>query len=468
MQIEHSILSGIIKSDSYARTVVPYLQDYHFKDERLILYKLIVNHIDKYGSPPTKESMLIDLGDVLNVPEAIYNASIESIINIYQLEKPTNEDWLLDKTEKYIQDCELSNAVYKAISIMDGSDKKLDRGAIPEILQEALSVSFNSSVGHDFFEDAASRYDYYHNPVNTIPFAIKWLNDVTDGGVSSKTLNCIMAPPGKGKSLVMCDLSSSYLRAGHNVLYITLELAREKITQRIEHNLFNMPKREVMSLSKNDYLKKVDFLKDKVAGRLVVEEYPTSSVNTNHLRRLLKDLKQKKGFVPKIIVVDYLNILLSYRVKSGSGSYAEIKSVSEELRGLAVATDTVIWTGTQSTRDTDGASDMNMNDISESFGTAATVDILLAWIRTAELDQMNQAIFKLLKNRSGETTTNLRHCVGVDYSLMKVIDLHTNGNISDSGYMETTLKPSDKMNEFRNKMAANTNMGGKNGNSIKF
>lgn len=438
MRLEQTILKHLIFDEEYTRKVLPFLKDEYFKDRN---EKLIFNEIDeflaKYNTNPTYESLVIQLNEK-NISEEEYKNTIEILSEINQTKDDTSKmDWLVDKTEKFCQDQAIYNGVVESIAILDGNDKTHDKGAIPDILSKALSVSFDNSIGHDYIEDYEERYDFYHRVEEKVPFDLEYFNKITKGGLPKKSISIILAGPGTGKSLFMCHHAASSLLQGKNVLYITLEMAEERIAERIDANLLNVTVDQLETLSREEYVKKVRRVKDKVVGKLIIKEYPTASASVVHFRTLLNELNLKKNFVPDILFIDYMNICTSSRIKVGSNvnSYTFVKSIAEEIRGLAVEFALPIVTATQMTRSGATSSDPNMEDVSESFGTVATADMIFALINTEELEGLNQIMVKQIKNRYSDPTKNKRFVVGIDRAKMKLYDIEASAqaDIIDSG-----------------------------------
>ena len=421
--IEELIIGNLLSNERYSRKVLPFLDSAYFHSKHhKVVFELVSKHIDKYNELPTKSSMLVDLEKEEKLSHQDFKDS-ETFIKTIKADE-ADHDWLVDTTEKFCQDKAIYNALIKSIEIVDDKAGKLSKGSIPKILTDALSVSFDSSVGHDFFDDYLARYNFYHTKEERIPFDIEFLNTVTKGGLPRKSLNIALAGTGVGKSLFMCHSASGNLLDGLNVLYITLEMAEEKIAERIDANLLDVRIDELESLPRDLYEKKVSRVREKTAGKLIVKEYPTASASTNHFRNLLNELRIKKNFVPDIIYVDYLNICASARVKQGSSvnSYTYIKSIAEELRGLAVEFNLPIVSATQTTRSGFSSTDIGLEDTSESFGLPATADFMFAMISTEELQELNQIMFKQLKNRYNDPTKYKRFVVGVDRSKMRLYD----------------------------------------------
>ncbi len=426
MRIEDTILRHLMHDESYARKVIPFLKTEYFIDasERLI-YDKINAFVLKYNSLPTYEALHIQIEDHPGLSEDLHKKTHSILDSIKQVPEKTNADWLRDNTEKFCQDRALHNAIMDSIGILDGKDKLHTKDHLPELLKNALSVSFDSHIGHDFLDDYDKRYDFYHRIEEKIPFDLELMNKITNGGLSKKSLNIILAGTGVGKSLAMCHMAAANLMIGKRVLYITLEMAEERIAERIDANLLNVMITELDTLPKDSYDKKVSRIKSKTAGKLIIKEYPTASAHVGHFRHLLNELNLKRDFIPDIVYVDYLNICMSSRIKQGTNvnSYTYVKSIAEELRGLAVERNMPIVSATQTTRSGYGSSDPGLEDTSESFGLPATADLMIALISTEELQNLNQIMVKQLKNRYADLTTDRRFVIGVDRARMKLYDL---------------------------------------------
>lgn len=421
--LEKTILSHLVFNEDYAKKVLPYIQKDYFNDPSYqTAYDIIQIYALKYNGFPTREAMLIDLDAREGVNEVVYNQTKDLISNLSV--ENTDQQWLLDQTEDFCKKRALFNAIRKSITIMDGK-ADMGTGAIPKLLQDALAVSFDNHIGHDYLDDAEARYEYYHTPDNRIPFGIDILNKATNGGVKKKTLNMIMAPTGVGKTMIMCHLAADYLASGLNVLYITLEMAEEEIAQRIDANLLDTPMAEVATLPKDMYDKKIARIKGKTAGKLIIKEFPTASAGVGHFRHLLNELRLKKNFFPDVIFIDYLNICTSTRMKMGGSinSYNYVKSIAEEIRGLAVEFEVPIWSATQTNREGFNTTDFDMDQTSESFGLPMTLDLMWAAIRTEEMDQMNQIMFKQLKSRYDDKAKMLRFVCGLDRDKMRLYEV---------------------------------------------
>ena len=434
--IEKLILSNLLSNEEYGRKAIPFLKSEYFVERSIkALYEGINEFVNKYNKFPNKEALLIELDENKEI-SSYYN---DVSVLVGELEEKPNEniDWLIDQTEKFCQDKAIYNAIMKSIQILDSDKDKLGKGAIPQILSDALSVSFDSHIGHDFFEDAAARYEYYHRKEEKVPFDLDYFNQITKGGLPNKSLNVILAGTGVGKSLAMCHFAAANLAAGMDVLYITLEMAEEKIAERIDANLLNVSLDELGLLPRDSYDKKMERLLSNTKGKLIVKEYPTASAGAGHMRHLLNELKVKRNFKPRIIYIDYLNICSSSRLKYGANvnSYTYIKAIAEELRGLAVEFDVPIVTATQTTRSGFTSSDLGLEDTSESFGLPATADFMIALISSEELQDLNQIMVKQLKNRYSDPTKHRRFVVGVDKSKMKLYDVEQSAqqDIVDDG-----------------------------------
>ena len=434
--IEKLILSNLLSNEEYGRKAIPFLKSEYFVERSIkALYEGINQFVNKYNKFPNKEALLIELDENKEI-SSYYN---DVSVLVGELEDKPNEniDWLIDQTEKFCQDKAIYNAIMKSIQILDSDKDKLGKGAIPQILSDALSVSFDSHIGHDFFEDAAARYEYYHRKEEKVPFDLDYFNQITKGGLPNKSLNVILAGTGVGKSLAMCHFAAANLAAGMDVLYITLEMAEEKIAERIDANLLNVSLDELGLLPRDSYDKKMERLLSNTKGKLIIKEYPTASAGAGHMRHLLNELKVKRNFKPRIIYIDYLNICSSSRLKYGANvnSYTYIKAIAEELRGLAVEFDVPIVTATQTTRSGFTSSDLGLEDTSESFGLPATADFMIALISSEELQDLNQIMVKQLKNRYSDPTKHRRFVVGVDKSKMKLYDVEQSAqqDIVDDG-----------------------------------
>ena len=419
-------MSNLLKNEPFLRKAIPHLKPEYFTDsnaEKLIFDEIKI-YTEKYKQAPSITALTLSLGNRTGVSETDCKLIEECLKNISSDEEEHQSEWLNDATEKFCQEKAIYNAILSSIHILDGKSKE-DKGAIPELLTKALSVSFDPNVGHDYLEDSDARYDYYHRKSTKYPFNIEKFNIATNGGVEPKTLNVFLAGPKIGKSLIMCHFAAGFLSCHHNVLYITLEMSAEKIAQRIDANLLDTPINDLVVMEKGIYDKKIESVKQRARGKLIVKEYPTAAANANHFRALINDLWLKKQFKPNIIFIDYLNICTSTRMKLGSGvnSYSYIKSICEELRGLAVEMNVPLFSATQLTRAGFKNSDPEMDDTSESFGLPMTVDELWVATSTDELRAVKKLAFKKLASRSSDVGENKRWLTGVDYSRMKLLDV---------------------------------------------
>lgn len=421
--IEDIILSTLISDEFYLRNVLPYLKDEYFTNTpHTKVYGLIREYFNEYNGLPSVSALHIELENS-SLSQGDYRAC-KDILEKIESPSDADYDWVKEKTEKFCQDRAVYNAIMESIQILDGKADK-DKGAITRILEEALSVSFDTHIGHDFLEDFQDRYDFYHRKIERVPFDLEMMNKITKEGIPRKTLNIILAGTGVGKTLMMCHFASANLMQGKNVLYITLEMAEERIAERIDANLMHVQLNELEQLPKESYEKKLNRIRGKTSGKLVIKEYPTASVGAGHFRHLLNELKAKKKFMPDIIYIDYLNLCISSRMKMGSNvnSYTLIKSIAEELRGLAVEYNLPIFSATQTNRTGFVNSDVGLEDTAESFGLPATADFMIAAISSEELEDMNQIMIKQLKNRYNDPATNRRFVLGIDKARMKLYDV---------------------------------------------
>ena len=406
------------------RKVLPFVKPDYFEGVYRILFKEAGKFIGKYNKLPTLESFKVELDQSDRLTGDNYTIAVDILPNIFAKEESDSE-WLMDSTEKWCQDRAIYNAIMESISIIDGKHESMTKGALPDLLSKALGVAFDTNVGHDYVDNAEQRWDFYNKEESRIPFDLELFNTITKGGVPNKTLNIALAGTGVGKSLFMCHVASSSLVEGKNVLYITMEMAEERIAERIDANLLNIPIDQLETLPKTMFTEKVSQLSKKTTGKLIIKEYPTGSAHAGHFRALLNELKLKRQFEPDIIFIDYLNICASSRMKGMGGainSYSYIKAIAEELRGLAVEYDVPIFSATQTTRSGYGNSDVGLEDTSESFGLPATADLMFALISTEELENVGQIMVKQLKNRYNDPTHNKRFVVGIDRSKMRLFD----------------------------------------------
>ena len=424
-RIELTVLRNLIQSESYSRKCLPFLKSEYFTDlSEQLVFTLIKEYFDKYTKNPTVEALLINLDKTTSTNDKVVESSKQLINSLsVQADESANE-WIIDETEQWCKDRAIYIAVMDSIEVLDKKSQR-STGEIPDLLKDALSVSFDTHIGHDVLEDADERFEFYNKEEEKIPFDIEYFNKITKGGLPNKTLNICLAGTGVGKSMFMCHVASSCLLMGKNVLYLSMEMSEEKIAERIDANVLNVPIKELADLPKKQYQTKIDRLKNKTKGKLIVKEYPTAAAHVGHFRHLLQELDIKKDFRPDIIFVDYLNICASYRVRPGSGanSYTLVKSIAEELRGLAVEFDLPIISATQTTRSGYGSTDIGLEDTSESFGLPATADLMFALITSDELEELDQMVVKQLKNRYNDPTIFKRFVVGVDRSRMKFYDV---------------------------------------------
>jgi replicative DNA helicase len=437
--IENTILRNLLYNEEYSRKVIPFLKEEYFTDPvQKITYEEITSFITNYNTQITVEALLIEVSNRKDLTEEILKNLQMLITNLE--DSPADEQWLLDTTEKWCRDKAIYLALMESIGIADGNDDTKNRDAIPSILSEALAVSFDNNIGHDYFANADERFEFYHQKQDKIPFDLEYFNKITKGGIPNKTLNVALAGTGVGKSLFMCHMASSCLLNGHSVLYITMEMAEEKIAERIDANLLNVPIQEITDLPKVMFDSKVTNLSKKTQGTLIIKEYPTASAHSGHFKALLNELALKKSFRPDIIFIDYLNICASsrYRQSGTVNSYSYIKSIAEELRGLAVEANVPIVSATQTTRSGYGSSDVDLTDTSESFGLPATADLMFALISTDELEELGQIMVKQLKNRYNDLSVNKRFVVGIDRAKMRLYDCEQSAqnDILDSGQEE--------------------------------
>lgn len=417
------ILKGLIHDEKFCRKALPHIKPEYFQNEHRVVYELILKFIAKYNKLPNSAVLNIEfqnsdkIADTIAVSKLISDANTPEIVEY---------DWLVNTTEKWCKDRAVHIAIMESIAIIDGrSATNAAEGMIPDILSKALAVTFDTNVGHDYIEDAQKRFDFYHRIEDKISFDIDMLNQITNGGVTRKTLNIILAGTAVGKSLAMCHLAAAALAQGRNVLYITMEMSEEKIAERNDANLFDLPIDQISQLSNEMFNHKIKNIANKTHGKLIIKEYPTGAAHVGHFRALLMELKLKKNFVPDIIFVDYLNICASSRIRGGaeSGSYTLIKSIAEELRGLAVEFNVPVWSATQVTRSGYSSSDVEITDTAESFGLPATADLMIALISTEQLEKMNQLLVKQLKNRYNDVSKNKRFTVGIERSKMRLYDI---------------------------------------------
>ena len=445
MTLEQTILKNLVYNDDYLRKVIPFLKTEYFSDRvEKTIFEEISSFVSDYNSTPTIEAIVLAIRERKNLKSEEVE-QCESYIQEIQNGKDeiSKIEWLIDKSEAFCQEKAIYNAVLESISILDGKDKTQDKGAIPKLLADSLAVGFDTNIGHDYLENADSRYEFYHRTEKKIPFDLEYFNKITKGGLPQKTLNIALAGTGVGKSLFMCHVAAGCMTQGKNVLYITMEMAEERIAERIDANLLNVTVDELSTLPKEMYDKKIERLRGNTTGKLIIKEYPTASASAVHFRTLLNELNLKRNFVPDIIFIDYLNICCSARVKAGANvnSYTYIKAIAEELRGLAVEFSVPIVSATQTTRSGFTSSDPGLEDTSESFGLPATADLMFALITSEELEALGQIMVKQLKNRYSDPTSYKRFAIGIDRAKMKLYDVEQSAQegIVDSGKQDKPL-----------------------------
>ena len=424
--LQQTILRNVITNESYMRKVLPFIQPDYFTGIHQKLFKELASFVAKYNKLPTEEAFRVEVDQSDRFANANDYTEASGIIpEIFKIEE-IDEKWLENTTEKWCQDQAVHQAVLEAITVIDGKHKSLTKNALPDLLQKALAVSFDTNIGHDYIEAFSQRYDFYHEQEERIEFDLEKFNLITKGGLPNKTLNIALAGTGVGKSLFMCHVAGSVLAQGKNVLYITMEMSEERIAERVDANLLDVPLDQIANLSFDMFSNKIAKLKKMTNGKLIVKEYPTGSAHSGHFRALLNELKLKKKFVPDMIFIDYLNICASSRMKAMGGSinsYTYIKAIAEELRGLAVEFDVPIVSATQTTRSGYGSSDPGLEDTSESFGLPATADLMFALVSNEELESQGQIMVKQLKNRYNDPASNKRFVIGIDRSRMKLFDV---------------------------------------------
>ena len=449
-RIEETILRNLIFTEEYYRKVVPFLKPDYFQEfHERVIFEEIADFAVKYDKLPTQEVVIINLQNRTDLTEDTFNQSVTTIREL--TDEWVDFDWVVDATEKWCQDRAIYLALMQSIKIADGGDKKLSKDAIPSILQDALAVSFDEHIGHDYIEQSEDRYAFYHKTEEKIPFDLEKFNYITKGGLPNKTLNIALAGTGVGKSLFMCHMASACLTSGINVLYITCEMAEEKIAERIDANLLNCNIKDIPELPEVLYNSKVQEIARKTQGKLIIKEYPTASAHAGHFKALLSDLALKKDFKPHIIFVDYLNICASARYKGAIvNSYTYVKAIAEELRGLAVEHNVPIVSATQTTRAGYGSSDPDLTDTSESFGLPATADLMFALISTEELESQNRLLVKQLKNRYNDPTSNKKFLIGIDRSKMRLYDVAEDTSVLNSSAEEEEMP---QFSETKNRLS---------------
>jgi archaellum biogenesis ATPase FlaH len=436
MRIETKILSNLIHDEQYCRKVIPFIKKEYFSDRKeAVLSSEIINFFTKYNKSATKEILQIEVSNRKDLTDKELSELTEYIGAMTH--EPVNEDWMLENTELFCKDKAVYNAILSSIKIIDGADKVHSKDAIPSILSDALAVSFDNHIGHDYLDDHNERFDFYHRVEEKLPFDLEMFNKITKGGLNKKTLNIVLAGTGVGKSLFMCHVGASHLVQGKNVLYITMEMAEERIAERIDANLLNLTMDELKVIDKDIYENRISKITNKTKGKLIIKEYPTAGAHSGHFRALLEELKLKREFKPDVIFIDYLNICASQRMKQGANvnSYTYVKAIAEELRGLAVEYNVPIVSATQTTRSGFTNSDPGLEDTSESFGLPATADLMFALVSNEELEGLNQIIVKQLKNRYNDPSFYKRFVIGVDRAKMKLYDVEASAQVglADAG-----------------------------------
>ena len=449
--IESLVLQNLINDEDYTKKSIPFIKPEYFEQQHnKLLFTVIYEFYTKYNKLPTNSALEIEVDNIQNIGDD----DIKRIKQFLELDVETvDEKWIVDTTEKWCKDRAIYNALLESIKIADGQDSKRTPDAIPSILSTALSVSFDQNIGHDYLNNYLERYEFYHKTEEKVEFDLEYFNKITKGGLPNKTLNIALAGTGVGKSLFMCHLASSVLLQGRNVLYITMEMAEEKIAERIDANLLNVSVQDIERLPKQIYENKINSLSQKTNGKLIIKEYPTASAHVGHFKSLLNDLALKKSFFPDIIFIDYLNICASARYKGSIvNSYTYVKAIAEELRGLAVEHNLPVVSATQTTRSGYGNSDVDLTDTSESFGLPATADFMFALISTEELENLNQIMVKQLKNRYNDPTMNKRFLLGIDRAKMRLYDIEQSAQsgIVDSGQDDYDMEELSKNNKFKN------------------
>ena len=449
-RIENTIISNLFFNEEYTRKVLPFIKEEYFSNRvEQLLFGEVFGFIEKYNNLPTKDAILIELNSRRDINEEELQHIKDYVVSVENTE--ADGQWLLNTTEKFCKDRAVHNAVLAGIKILDNKDKKQSPEAIPHILSEALAVSFDKSVGHDYIEDAESRFKFYHTKEKRYQFDLDYMNRITKGGVPSKTLNIALAGTGVGKSLFMCHVAASYLLQGLNVLYITLEMAEERIAERIDANLLDVTMEDLHDMPQSLYDGKIKKLREKTQGQLIIKEYPTASAHSGHFKSLINELALKKSFKPDVIFIDYLNICASARFKGGNiSSYFYIKAIAEELRGLAVEANVPIFSATQTTRTGFVSTDLGLEDTSESFGLPATADFMFALMSNEELEKLGQMKVKQLKNRYNDPSVNRAFIIGVDRSKMRLYDVQQSSqNIVDANQVEQKEDAYNKFSDFK-------------------
>jgi len=454
--VEFLILRNLLYNEEYVRKVIPFLKADYFEDSnQRIVFEEILSFVTEYNQPATKEILCIETEKRQDINDDSFKQITTLISNLE--DEPSEFEWLVNTTEKWCRDRAIYLALMESIQLADGKSEQKGRDAIPSILSDALAVSFDNNIGHDYLQDYEARFESYHRKEDKLEFDLEYFNKITKGGLPNKTLNIALAGTGVGKSLFMCHVASAALLQGKNVLYITLEMAEEKIAERIDANLLNVPIQDITDLPKPMFETKINNLAQKTQGTLIVKEYPTASAHSGHFKSLLQELALKKSFRPDIIFIDYLNICASSRYRAGSNvnSYSYIKAIAEELRGLAVEANLPIVSATQTTRSGYGSSDVELTDTSESFGLPATADLMFALISTEDLEGLNQIMVKQLKNRYNDPTMNKRFVIGIDRAKMRLYDCEQTAqedildNGKDEEYNDRETKAKKSFSEFK-------------------
>lgn len=452
--IENTVLSNLVYNEDYFRKVYPYIKKDYFEDNNLKnVFDAYSSYVEEYREPPSVEVLKLVIDKRKDLNEDNYK-NVMACLDQLKVDEKTDFEWLVKETEKFCQDRDLFNAIRRAILVVDGSEAELTKDALPGLLQDSLAISFDTSVGHDYLEDYSERYDFYHKKEERIPFDIELLNKITKGGLPRKSMTVLLATTGGGKSLVKCHMAANAMLAGKNVVYITMEMAEERISERIDANMLDVTIDEVSEMPRDVYEKRMERIKGKSTGKLVVKEYPTGSAHVGHFRHLLTELRMKKNFKPDVIMIDYLNICASARVKgaAAANSYTLVKSIAEEVRGLAMEYNCAVVTSSQFNRDGYGNSDVDLTNTSESMGITHTADCILGLITSEELDNLGQLMIKQLKNRWNDLSYYRRFVVGVDRGKMQIYN----------------LEESAQRNVSNAQSAANTAMGVPNNNAPVF
>ncbi len=451
--LQTHILNHLLNNEDYCRRVVPYLRKEYFEGTHKVVFNLITKFVSEHNALPTAKVLQLELRKI-SAPEDVLNNSA-TLINEIAVKSEVDTEYLIKESEQWCRDRAVHNAIMDSISIIDGKDQNRSEGSIPEILSEALGVSFDQQIGHDYIDDSDDRFDFYNHKESRIPFDLDYFNKITKGGLPNKTLNIALAGTGVGKSLFMCHCAASVLQQGKNVLYITMEMAEERIAERIDANLMDLPIEQLQRIGKTAFDSKIQKIAQASIGKLIIKEYPTGAAHTGHFRALLNELKMKKNFQPDMIYIDYLNICASSRMRGLGGSinsYSYIKAIAEELRGLAVEFNVPIVSATQTTRSGFSNTDVGLEDTSESFGLPATADLMFALISTEELEELGQLLVKQLKNRYNDPTKYKRFVVGVDRSRMKLYDVEES---AQADIMSETI-PDKPINKFGDRDSEDT------------